>query len=177
MFKMMKKHIKGGDMVKNRNAGFTLIELFITMAMIGIMAAIAVPSFMNWLSNYRLKAASHDIRSLLQTAKVKAIKENSNIVILFKIDNNTYKAFVDNRQGSDPWSQDNGEKTIKEGKMPEGINLYEASFDNVGAQTLFNSRGFPRYRNQRLMGHVYMRNDQNKIAKVFLSAAGNIRIE
>ena len=52
-----------GSMTK---AGFTLIELMISVAIVGILASIAVPNF----SRYQLKVKSAEARTLLGTIVV-----------------------------------------------------------------------------------------------------------
>ncbi len=64
-------------------AGFSLLELMVTLVVAGIMAAIAIPNFMNWLPNIRLKSAARDLFSNMQNARMMAIKENKNIRIQF----------------------------------------------------------------------------------------------
>jgi general secretion pathway protein G len=48
----------------NRQGGFTLIELLIVVAIIGIIAAIAVPSLLNAVQRARQKRSMADMRSV-----------------------------------------------------------------------------------------------------------------
>ena len=53
-------------MLKRTDKGFTLIELMIVVAIIGILAAIAIPNFMN----YQCKAKQSEAKSQLGTIRV-----------------------------------------------------------------------------------------------------------
>jgi len=87
----------------HRQAGFTMVELMIVIAVIAILTAIAVPNIINSLPNYRLKAAARDLYSNMQQAKMKAIKENKDWAIVFDSANNRY--YICSDKGADnSWS-------------------------------------------------------------------------
>ncbi|MEE8430495.1 MAG: GspH/FimT family pseudopilin [Candidatus Desulfatibia sp.] len=71
--------------------GFTIVELIIVIAVMGIMAAIAVPNFMSYLPDARLKSAARDLYSNLRRAKIGAIKSNKKWAIVFNADAGTYE--------------------------------------------------------------------------------------
>lgn len=66
-----------------KSNGFTLIEVMITVAIIGVVSAIAIPNYIDVLPKIRLQSAARDIYSNLQKAKIQAIKENRDIRVRF----------------------------------------------------------------------------------------------
>lgn len=63
-------------------AGFTLIELMVTLAIAVILASIAAPSFQNMLASQRVRAATSDLITHLMLARSEAIKQNRSITLL-----------------------------------------------------------------------------------------------
>ena len=64
--------------------GFSLIELIIAIAIVGLVSAIAMPSYAMWIKNSRVRTAAESIQSGLQIARAQAVK--SNTLVEFKLD-------------------------------------------------------------------------------------------
>ena len=66
---------------KRMQAGFTLIELMITIALVAIIATLAVPNFRAFVVNQQLTAASGDFMISLSQARSEAMRLGRNVAM------------------------------------------------------------------------------------------------
>jgi len=64
-----------------RYSGFTLIELMTTVAIVGIIAAFALPSFQDLIAKNRLAAISNNFLTDLMMARSEAIKRGTTVTL------------------------------------------------------------------------------------------------
>jgi type IV fimbrial biogenesis protein FimT len=57
-------------------AGFTLIELMVTILVAAMLLAVAVPSFQSTINSNRLAGATNELLTSLQTARIEAMRFN-----------------------------------------------------------------------------------------------------
>lgn len=152
--------------MKNKK-GFTLLELMVVIGIIAILTAIAVPSYMNWLPGYRLRAAANDVYSAMQMARLRAVKENGSVGISYTNGNGKngkFTVFLD-RDKSGIYEPDK-DSIIQYGEMPGTVSI---SADM--ARSIFNGRGIVTSGD----GTVRLSNSMGGTKNIVLIITGNVR--
>lgn len=70
-----------GSRVATPAQGFSLIELMVTIAVAGLLAAVAVPSMVGFVNTSRLASASEELSASLQLAKSEAVRRNRPVTV------------------------------------------------------------------------------------------------
>jgi type IV fimbrial biogenesis protein FimT len=112
-------------MDKTRRAGFTLIELMVTLAVAAILMAIAIPNLRDFLRNNRLTGGVNDLLHSIQVARTEAIKrQQGNVVVCGTTDPaagtaaltctyNTFQGWFVFQDLNGNWQRDAGEPVIE----------------------------------------------------------------
>ncbi len=75
--------------------GFTLLELLVVLAIAGLALAIGLPAFQNMVVRSRTEGYAHEVSSLIQHARLEAIRRNRPAIVYFDKSKNQIAAFVD----------------------------------------------------------------------------------
>lgn len=172
-------------------AGFTMLELLVTIIILSVLLGLAIPGFMSWLPNYRLRGAARDLFSNLQLAKSGAIKDRTEWAVRFT-GPNSYEVWSardpDNPSQNTGWNSfsatdDTLVKTVNLSDYGSGLQFGAGSASSAvdgGAITAvpagpiyFGSRGFTT---NNASVYAYMTNNRNTSYAVGALASGAVVI-
>lgn len=163
----------------NSHYGFTLIELMITVSLIGILVVSVATGALRWRADMELGGAAREVLSVLQQARLQGVKEQSPVVVSFDPDGNgllegNYQGFVD----SDDDLNSAGEKIFANGNLPGDITVDKVAFPVAGVNfACFNAQGFPDRGGTLYNGAITLQNVKGATRQVVLNAAGGVAIQ
>ena len=128
-----------------KNSGFTLLELVITVALISIVMAIAIPSMTTFTQNDRLTTNINALIGHLAYARSEAVKRSQQVSIC--VSNDTTSCTAGNWQ--DGWivyidadasnTFTAGEEVLRAQQALDGSNTLTTA---IGSQIIYDYRGF-----------------------------------
>ena len=156
-FKGLKRFLKS-------KKGFTLIETIITMAIIGIVAAMAVPNFSKWKEKHEINGQAQKVYFDLMLARTAAVKSNNDVRVTFNLVANTYTIHEDSNNDGAVNAGEKFKNAILENDVQFAYNVGISDTDGNavtsavtfgGAQeVVFDSRGQASSTGKVLLLHV-----------------------
>lgn len=134
---------RGGGAGSPRPAGFTLLELVITVAVLAIALGIAIPSFQGITNRNRLTSVANEVVAAMQLTRMEAIRRNQRVVMCPSTNGTTCS-------GAD-WMRmivreaDAGGEVVREFRFNgQGLAIKSSSNVDDNNQIAFTSSGFAR---------------------------------
>lgn len=152
-----------------KNAGFTIIELLTVIAIIAIISAITIPNMIAWRTNQQLNSMAREVLSMINGARIAAIKNNATVTITFDAaGKKVTTSYINRATGVAP---------------PPNITLLRPQVE-IGSTTFasdafrFNSRGLPINiaNNNFASGTVTLNTPNGKSLEVVVASTGVTRI-
>jgi prepilin-type N-terminal cleavage/methylation domain-containing protein len=137
--------------MRTRESGFSMIEMTIVCVIMLVIAGIAVPNIFQTFRNYQLDAAGHSVASLLQQARIQAVKTNLPAYVNYTNASAGNMAFVTNDPANTTYAAGNPDVQLSPAVTFQNTPPDHAQLDAyINATPLvatvsigFNARGLP----------------------------------
>jgi type IV fimbrial biogenesis protein FimT len=151
-----------------RQTGFSLIELMIALAIVGIALMLGAPSFSIWMQNTQVRTVSESIQNGLQVTRNEALRRNGRVEFALKTDTSwTVTAKI-------PGEAD---VTVEQRAKDEGASAnVTATLTPAGGLAVFN--GFGRVDNATPLTQVDVQSavTGTRTLRIQISGGGQIRM-
>ncbi len=122
--------------MNEKKAGFTLMEMMISIAIIGILVAIAVPPALSWRANTRFIGTVQSFAADIKRGKMVAIRENNDVGL--EMNQTDYTIYLN--LDSDT-SLTSGDEVLTTAQLPPGYTLAAVPSSSYPVSFYFDGRG------------------------------------
>jgi type IV fimbrial biogenesis protein FimT len=170
--------------VDRRKSGITLIELVIALAIAGLLFAVAMPRYGDWIAEYQMMNFARDLAGNMNTARSEAIKRGVRVNLCKSADRRTCAAAGDWAQGFVVYVDvdrdgqiDIGESALKVGE-PAPPRITARGNRPIADYVSYTSLGTARLLNGGLqMGTLTVCRSGQRAIDVVLANSGRARIQ
>lgn len=161
-------------------AGFTLIELAVTLSVAAILFTVAVPSFVGLIRNMQITAATNEFFSAINLTRAEAVQRGIRVDMVPAGEKgdwtNGWVVFVDRNRNLRP---DGGDVIIfRHGPAPNGIRITARLTDSTVQYLAYNGAGRTRTHENgyRTQFGTFTFELESRVRKIKLNFAGRPRI-
>ena len=139
-----KENVNSRNKSASKQKGFTLLEIVVAVAIIGIMSILLYPSILNTLEKRNLESSARDVWTTIQRAKFQAVKTRINHRVRFEFlkqgNMDTWKFLIEREDNPGSWNSMPG---FSQRFIPAAFNV-TVDFPNDGTNYIvqFSPLGF-----------------------------------
>jgi len=147
---------------RDSERGFSLFEIIIVVAIIGIVSAVAVPTFSEWRARSAVDNASKALLANLKQARVMAMAENRSVSITFTSSSYTFDADLSGNCGLCksrvvPFSEfSKNLKITKNDQSPAATQTFKSRGTTGNNTIYFCLQGFTKRISINFIGRAYL---------------------
>jgi prepilin-type N-terminal cleavage/methylation domain-containing protein len=124
--------IRQDDFDKSRKnaSGFTMLELMIIVVILGILAAIAVPTFGDYIPKMEARSQARATLNYLRLARSRAISESTQYGVYVDTNNRTYILFKDTVNPAMTTYHDGDSVVVGPETIDPDVTITQSTFSN-----------------------------------------------
>jgi type IV fimbrial biogenesis protein FimT len=128
--------------------GFSIVELMVTLVVLGIIAAAASPGFMSIVNNNRLASSGNELNATLQNARMEATRRGIRVVVCPSNDGANcttgarWRGWISFEDKDGDAVLDGGESILRSHVLAEPLELWSSTNVSADSRIVFRHDGF-----------------------------------